>query len=85
MIQAKLTYGQVFEFYTNLGISIGMISEMEETEKSIVYRGWLEHNEGTFEIIQTETHLAGSIHWSVKVQRDKSFSASYIDKIVRSK
>lgn len=85
MIQAKLAYGQTFEFHTNLGVSIGMISEIKETEKSIAYRGWLEHNEGTFEIIQTETHLAGSIHWSTKVQRDKSFSASYIDKIVRSK
>lgn len=85
MIQAKLAYGQTFEIHTNLGISTGMISEIKETEKSIAYTGWLENNEGEFEIIQTEEHLAGSVHWSTKVQRDKSFSASFIDKIVRSK
>lgn len=84
MMQSKnsrFEIGTNLKFYSNLGLSLGMISEQKENNGNIFSTGWLENGEGTFEIIETPTHMAGSIHWSTKIMRKHSFNASFIEKV----
>lgn len=79
--QSRFKIGTNLKFYSNLGLSLGMISEQTESNDNIFSTGWLENGEGTFEIIETPTHMAGSIHWSKRIMRKHSFNASFIEKV----
>lgn len=79
-VKSNFKVGSFLKFHSNLGLSTGMISEQKEDE-NIYSTGWLENGEGTFEIIETPTHMAGSIHWSARVRKNHSFTASYIEKV----
>ena len=73
--------GASVTLHSNLGKSIGVITEIEETDTAEIYTGWLHKDEGQFEIIKKGDTLAGSIYWSVRILRDKAFNASYIEKV----
>lgn len=85
MMQSKnsrFNIGTNLKFHSNLGLSLGMISEQTESPVGNIFStGWLENDEGTFEIVETPTHMAGSIHWSKRIMRKHSFNASYIEKV----
>jgi hypothetical protein len=80
--QSRFKVGTFLKFHSNLGLSLGMVSEQTESPVGNIFStGWLENGEGTFEIVETPTHMAGSIHWSTRIMRKHSFNASYIEKV----
>lgn len=78
----KFKYGDRFNLYTNLGVSEGMITNIEEHPDRIEFSGYLDKQEGEFTIIHlNDGRLAGSISWNKQITNKNSFNASFIDKM----
>ena len=78
----KFNCGDRFKLYTNLGVSEGMISTIEEHSDRIEFSGYLDNQEGEFCILDLKDgRLAGSISWNKQITLKNSFNASFITKM----
>lgn len=72
--------GSVISIITNHGRDKGIITDVETTEESISYSGYIDGRH-SFEIVYVKKsqHYSGSVHWDNRMAKNLSYNASFID------